>query len=186
MTKRKGRKPVGNFFVKKRLQMDVIVRVAIAMVISTIVASAMIVVVYVMQHRSILLYQLTEAGDLAKENILSLILPSLGMSVAVNIVIGVFLGMYASRKYAVPVYKLEQWAKGLNAGDLRTTLQFREHKHLGEFAETFNTLSSGMRNRLEEVQKLLDSLSPELRDSDQAKKVAQFLSNMQLGIKEEA
>jgi len=177
-----GRKPVGNFFVKRELQMTVILRIVTAALVATIVSAATIVLVYYLQHRSVLLYQLHETGSLSRSSIFGLILPSLIISIVVNLILAVCIGLYASRKYAVPVYKLEQWAQLLRSGKLNVTLRFREQKRMRELSDQFNSLTGDLRDKFLEVKKLVAHLKNTGRSDDQVLRVEKMVEGLDLSV----
>lgn len=177
-----GRKPVGNFFVKRELQMTVILRIVTAALVATIVSAATIVLVYYLQHRSVLLYQLHETGSLSRSSIFGLILPSLIISIVVNLILAVCIGLYASRKYAVPVYKLEQWAQLLRSGKLNVTLRFREQKRMRELSDQFNSLTGDLRDKFLEVKKLVAHLKNTGRGDDQVLRVEKMVEGLDLSV----
>lgn len=184
MDRTTGRKPLSNFFVKKALQAGVVVRVTLAAMGATLISVATIVMVYYIQHRSVSIYQLQETGNLNKESIFSLILPSLIISIVVNLCLALAIGLYASRKYAVPVYKLEQWAQLLRSGKLNATLRFRESQELRELTDEFNSLTKDLREKFTEVDKLMQVLRATDHHKDQqVQRVAEMVAALELTSK---
>ncbi len=157
MSRTTGRKPVSNFFIKKSLQIGLISEIIGAVTFASIVSVGTILSVYYFQHSSVSLYRLSDLGNLTKENIFGLLLPSLLISIIVNIMFGLIIGLYASRAFAVPVYKLEQWATLLRAGKLHTLLSFREKKKMASTVTLFNNLAVDLRGELLQVKKALES-----------------------------
>lgn len=180
MESRTGRNPVAHFFVKKALQAGLVTRVLIAAIVATLISVGTIVFVYYVQHRSTLLYELDQSANLTKESIIVLILPSLAISIIVNILLALFIGLYASRKYAVPVYKLEQWAKLVRAGKLNATLRFREHAQMQDLTDQFNSLTTDLREKFVEVKKLVARLKNTDRSDEQVERIDEMLSKMDL------
>lgn len=183
MDRTTGRKPLSNFFVKKALQAGVVVRVTLAAMGATLVSVGTIVMVYYIQHRSVSIYQLQETGNLNKESIFALILPSLVISIFVNLFLAMAIGLYASRKYAVPVYKLEQWAQLLRSGKLNATLRFRESEELRELTDEFNSLTTDLREKFSEVEKLVHRLKNSDHKDDQVQRVAEMIAALELTSK---
>ncbi|MBN1983204.1 MAG: hypothetical protein JW795_16840, partial [Chitinivibrionales bacterium] len=88
---------------------------------------------------------LSSSGSIGdRENIALIILPSLIVSSVVNIFIGICIGLYASRKYAVPIFKLEKWAVLLRDGRFNTHLNFREETEMRELCARCNDLSAAL------------------------------------------
>jgi methyl-accepting chemotaxis protein len=180
MERTSGRKPVGNFFIKRSLQFGLMSRIVLSIVICTIISACIIVLVYVLQHRSIQLYQLHESGNLIKQSIFFFILPSLNISLVINILVGIAVGLYASRKYAVPIYKLEQWAQRLRDGKFNTRLRFREQKQMAELSGQFNSLTEDMRMKLMDVRTTLEAMTPDPKDAERVKSLCGMLAKLDL------
>src|SRR4030042_1578517 len=112
MKKKAIRKPVANFFIKRDLQIRLIKKIVAAVLISTVVCMATLLLTYLAKYKSAAFYRVTfniGASIGNRENIISIIFPSLLISSIVNLFIAIGIGLYASRKYAVPIFKLEQW-----------------------------------------------------------------------------
>lgn len=152
MQKNFVRKPIGNFFVLKDLQLRLIGKIMFTILLTTAVCLLSLLSVYMSRYGSVLFYQLNMDGELIKENILNIILPSLIISGLVSISLGALIGLYASRKYAVPIYKLEQWARLLRKGKFTAYLRFREGDELKELSNDCNLLADNIRNKLLTIQ----------------------------------
>jgi hypothetical protein len=169
MSGKMHRKPIGNFFIKKSLQIRLITKIVIAALLSTIVSSGSLILVYFLKYQTVIVYQLDKVTqDLNREHIIFLILPSLLVSALVSIFVSFCIGLYSSRKYAVPIYKLEQWATLLRSGKMSALLRFREKEEMKELSDRCNQLASEMRNRFLEIKKQADLL----KENDATKGVA--------------
>jgi methyl-accepting chemotaxis protein len=180
MTTQTSRKPLANFFVKKALQIRLIVKIVIAVIVATVISSGTLLLVYYMTYKNLLLYQMDRLANLTKENIIFIILPSLLISAFVNFLVAVGIGLYASRKYAVPVYKLENWARLLKEGRITAKIQFREKEELRELADQCNTLSADLLKKLTEIKTQTDTLSETGKDAEALKKTRAILSTFDL------
>lgn len=156
------RHPLGNFFVLRDVQIRLIVKIVGAGVISTLVAVGTLAAVYIISYKSIdfWLVNLSKNADIAPQpvNIITLILPSLLIGTLVNIIITACLGLYASRKYAVPIYKLEQWAALLLKGHMNARLNFREKDEMKELTNRCNLLSDSLRKRFLDIRLQIETL----------------------------
>jgi len=142
------RRPIGNFFIKKSLQIRLILKIMMAVLISTIVSCGSLIFVYFIKYNTIIVYQLNKLNqELSKENIIFLILPALLISAFINLLIAAGIGLYSSRKYAVPIYKLEQWASLLIKGKITAILKFREKEEMKELSDNCNRLSADLHAR---------------------------------------
>jgi hypothetical protein len=174
------RKPLGNFFIKRPLQVRLIFKIVLAVITATFISSGTLLLVYYMTYKSVLLYQMDRMTNLTKENIIFIILPSLLLSAFVNFLMAFGIGLYASRKYAVPVYKLENWARLLKDGKITAKIQFREKEELKELADQCNTLSGDLLNKLLEIKKQTEILSETVKENEALKKIKDTLSTFEL------
>ena len=149
---RKLRKPVGNFFIKKSLQIGLIIKVMVVALVSVIISSGMLLLYYRMQYKATVFYAWNlDDNDLAKQQILGLILPTLIISSAAALLVAFCIGLYASRKYAVPVYKIEQWASMLMGGKMTAILKFREQEEMKELSQKCNEVGTFFRETLIDI-----------------------------------
>ena len=172
------RKPIGNFFIKKSLQIRLIVKIVIAALTSTLVSSGSLIVVYYLKYQTVVVYQLDKVTqDLSREHIIFLILPTLLMSSIVSLIVAFGVGLYSSRKYAVPIYKLEQWASLLLQGKFTVLLRFREKEEMKELSDKCNQLAADMHERYIKIRRLAELL----KQSDPDSQTAADLENNALG-----
>ena len=180
MANQSTRKPVSNFFVKQALQIRLILKIVIAVIIATVISSGTLLLVYYITYKSVLLYQMDQWANLTKENIIFIILPSLLISAFVNFCMAFGIGLYASRKYAVPVYKLENWAHLLRDGKITAKIQFREKEELKELTDQCNNLTRDLLHKLLEIKKQTELLSETVKESDALKRTKEILSTFEL------
>jgi methyl-accepting chemotaxis protein len=153
------RKPIAHFFVKKSLQIRMIIHIVAAVFLTTLVSLASMALVYFIKYKTVIMYQLDQqTQNLTHQNILSLILPSLLFSALVNLALAIGIGFYASRKYAIPIYKLEQWCSLLLQGKMTALLQFREKEELKELSFKCNELTQFFRDRFQTIKEQAEEL----------------------------
>jgi methyl-accepting chemotaxis protein len=174
------RKPLSNFFIKRSLQIRLIIKIVATAILATIICSCTLVLVYYIKYDSVLLYTMDQLTNLTKENIIFIILPSLLISSMVNFVFAVWLGLYASRKYAVPIYKLEQWARMIRHGKISAQIRFREQEEMKELSDDCNALTSDLREKFCEIQKQIKSLKEKIKDSEELKKIESVFATLEL------
>jgi methyl-accepting chemotaxis protein len=163
MESRVSRKPIGNFFIKKALQIRLIIKIVISALIATVVTSGSLILIYFLKYQTIIVYQLDKlTQELSREHLIFLILPTLLFSAIVNILISFGVGLYSSRKYAVPIYKLEQWCNLLLQGKFSAVLRFREKEEMKDLSDKFNDLSGGIRSNLLLIQSELDKIKKDM------------------------
>jgi len=165
------RKPVGNFFIKKSLQIGLILRVVTAALLSVVVSSGSLLLVYYLRYNTIAVYIWNQdTNGLKKEHIVHLILPTLIISSLVGLIVAFGIGLYASRKYAVPVYKIEQWASMLLSGKTTAILKFREQEEMKELSQKCNEVGAFFRDALVDIRTKVKAVqdagvkNPELED----------------------
>ena len=183
MQNKHGRKPVTNFFVKKNLQIRLIKKIVFAVIVATLVCVATLLITFFVINKYAVYYQVTfdggDAGEIGDRlNIISIILPSLIISGIVNIAIGLIIGLYASRKYALPIFKLEQWVELLQDGCLTVKLNFREKAEMKELCDECNRLSESLRNKFDTIQTNIQELEKDNKDSEPVEKIQKVLDTM--------
>jgi methyl-accepting chemotaxis protein len=159
MAKAVNRRPIGNFFIKRELQIRMIKNIVLAALVSTVVSSSTLFLVYYLRYKTVVVYQLDQlTQELSRENILTLIFPALLISAILSIILALGIGLYSSRKYAVPIYKLEQWLGLLLSGKISSVLQFREKEEMKELSEKCNRLGAEMNKAFLDVRSQVQNL----------------------------
>ena len=150
--------------MKKSLQMRLIIHIVAAVFLTTLVSLASMALVYFIKYKTVIMYQLDQqTQNLTHQNILSLILPSLLFSALVNLMLAIGIGFYASRKYAIPIYKLEQWCSLVLQGKMTAILQFREKEELEELSFKCNELTQFFRDRFQTIKEQTDGSRNHIR-----------------------
>ncbi len=180
MSDKLSRRPIGNFFIQRDLQLRLVFRIVLAVILSTLITAATLLLVHYLRFESIIFYQLNAHGDLYKEDIVQMLLPTIAISAGVNIIVGICVGLYASRKYAVPIFKLEQWASLLREGNLTAQLKFREKEEMKDLSDQCNLLADSMRTRFMEINRRLETLRKECPDSEAVVRIQEVLSGVSL------
>lgn len=177
------RKPVSNFFIKKQIQLRLIYKIVAAVMISTVVCIGSLYLTYLVKYWNAGFYRVTldKVMDISERfQISSVILPGLVISGVVNFFVAVFIGLYASRKYAVPIYKLEQWADLLKSGRMTAKLRFREKEEFQELSAHCNTLADTLREEFLKIKRHVDTLKQTHGDLPQVREIDKILSDLQL------
>ena len=162
MSKVFNRRPIGNFFIKRALQMRLIRNIIFSALVSTIISSSTLFLVYYLRYKTVVVYQLDKLSqELSRENILDIILPALLISAFVSIILSLGIGLYSSRKYAVPIYKLEQWLSLLLEGKISANLQFREKDEMRDLSTKCNSLGAELQKKYMEIRTQVERLKGE-------------------------
>lgn len=181
MSSKANRKPISNFFIKRSLQLRLIKKISIAALLSTVASTISLILVYYLKYQTVIVYQLDKiTQELNREHIVYLILPTLLISALVSIIVAFCIGLYASRKYAVPIYKLEQWATLLRAGKISATLRFREKEEMKGLSDKCNQLAVEYKNRFLELQKQVALLKENNATTGIAEDLEKILINLEL------
>jgi len=176
-----ARKPIGNFFVKKALQLRLIFNIVGVVMLTTVVSCISVLAVYYLSYSSLLFYSMDKTTDaLAKQNIFSILLPVLGVSVLANLLIALGIGFYASRKYAIPIFKLEQWASLLLQGKMTAILHFREKEEMNELTSKCNEVANFFRQHFISVKKQVEAAQKVHQDSPAIQQIEKSLEGLDL------
>jgi methyl-accepting chemotaxis protein len=134
------RHPVTNFFIKRPLQIKITLHILISVICTSLLTTVVLALVYFIKSPGGHFYYISNdiMQDLKLTNILGVILPSLLIAQAVSIVVGIGIGLYSSRKVAVPIYKFERWVGQLVHGNLNIKMSFRENEEMEELTKQCN------------------------------------------------
>jgi len=135
------------FFIKRETQIAFISGVFFVVAVSTVTATAVILAVYSYHSQSGALYFMSNDFEkpLSTRSFLGIALPGVLAAEAVALIVGLFAAMLGSRKIAVPLFRLEQWAKKVAQGDLLQPLNFREGRPYRDLAGQVNAAGEKMR-----------------------------------------
>jgi nitrogen fixation/metabolism regulation signal transduction histidine kinase len=129
----------------------------------------------------VIVYQLDKLSqELSREHIIFLIFPTLLISAIVSILVSFGVGIYASRKYAVPIYKLEQWASLLRKGKMSAQLRFREKEEMRELSTNCNLLAAEIREKFMKIRIQAELLKQADPSSPTANEILKVLSDLEL------
>jgi methyl-accepting chemotaxis protein len=166
MTAPNVRKPVRNFFVKKSLQLSMVIRMMLIVLLSTAITTLLLAIVYNAKSQGGSFYYMSNnvMEDLQLESILGIILPAIITAQVVSIFIVIGIGLFSSRKIAVPLYKIEQWAHHVRNGKLNAYLAFRETAQMKELVSECNGVTAKFKQTLTEIRTTADSLEQRAAD----------------------
>jgi nitrogen fixation/metabolism regulation signal transduction histidine kinase len=175
------RKPIRHFFIKKALQIRMIIHIVVAVLVTTLLSLGTMTLVYFIKYKTVIMYQLDqETQNLTHQSIVSLLLPSLLFSAVVNILVAAGIGFYASRKYAIPIYKLEQWSSLLLQGKMTALLQFREKEELKELSDKCNEVTHFLRSRLQSIKQQAEEMKKTHSGSPAVREIEKSLDGLDL------
>lgn len=150
-----SRKPVGNFFIKPKLQFKLTYLFVLAAFLASFFTISVVFLLTRIDHDG--LEGLRTAWFFIKA-----VFPGFYIAVIVSMMVGLILGLLASRKVALPIYKVEQWMKQLSRGDFTGKLGMRDTDFWGDMASLCNNFSENLRQDLLRIEQLSNENSPEL------------------------
>jgi hypothetical protein len=170
MTEQNVRQPMRHFFVKRSLQYKIIMQIFLVVVLSAIITTATVFLVYNSKSQSGSFYYMSNdiKKDLELKNILDVILPSVLGAQAISLIIGLGISLFSSRKIAVPIYKFERWVMQLKKGNLLTQLDFREKEDMEELIHECNSLADFYRDKFVKIENTIDKLSERVSGDPEA------------------
>jgi len=175
------RRPLGNFFIKKSLQMRLIIKIVAAALVTAVISSGSLVLFYYLKYKTIIVYiWRMDIDEIDKYHILSVVWPVLIVSSAVGVIIAFGIGLYASRKYAVPIYKIEQWVAMLQRGKMSAILRFREYEEMKDLSQKCNELGALIRGTLLDIRTKVKSVQAKGIDNPELNAIASKLDSMEL------
>jgi len=163
-----NRHPVKNFFVKKSFQFKLIAKTIVIVVATGLLTLGLMAFIYNSKARTGSFYYMSDdlTKDLELQNIFGIILPPIIAVELMAIFIAFGIGLFSSRKIAVPLYKVERWATSLRNGKLNTTLAFREVDHLKELTSQCNAATDFYRDLLTEITTCTETIAKNPTDAN--------------------
>ena len=160
MSDQNVRQPVKNFFIKKSMQIKIIAKILFIILATTLLTTMTVSLVYNSKSQRGSFYFMSNdtKQDLELKNILEVILPSVIGAQLITLFIGLGIGLFSSRKIAVPIYKFEKWVSQLKTGNLLTRIEFREKEEMEDLTHECNTLADFYRKKFLEIDAAVASL----------------------------
>lgn len=157
------RQPFRHFFIKKSMQLKIIFEILFVVLLTAVITTVSLTVVYNSKSHNGSFYYMSNdiRQDLELKNILEFILPSVVAAQIFSIVIGLGIGLFSSRKMAVPIYKFEKWVSQLKNGNLNTKISFRENEEMNDLTVECNALAAHYRDVFKEIAAALAQIEKE-------------------------
>lgn len=173
------RRPLGNFFIKRSLQMRIVGRIALVMLLSTILTTVFLATVYNQRSQEGSFYYMSNdiRQDIQLKSLLGIILPSVISAQVVSLLLGIGIGLFSSRKVAVPVYKFEKWANQMRKGNLKTRMEFRETNEMKDLSIECNELAEQLRTSFGRIDEVLRGHSGGPLTPESATRIKEELKN---------
>lgn len=147
MSTKASRRPLKNFFIKRSLQVSITFKIIFTVLLTSCLTVAAIAVLYNLKFKGGSFYFMSNdlMDDLVLTNILGVVLPALIGAQIISLIFSVGIGLFSSRKAAIPVYKLERWAQQIKKGRLKTHIGFREARQMKDLTVQCNALADTYR-----------------------------------------
>lgn len=184
MSTKATRRPVRNFLLKKSLQIRITATVIFLVFVTSGLTTLILSVIYNAKSRDGSFFYMSNdiTQNLELTSILGIILPALITAQLVSLLLAVAIGLFSSRKVAVPVYKLERWAAQLKNGKLNTQLGFRETGTMKDLTVQCNALAGTYRQIFSDIDALLKSMEEKNRESrlidDEVRQLKEILQGL--------
>jgi hypothetical protein len=172
------RRPVRNFIILPGIQTRFIVQFAAVLVVTSFLTVVAIVMSYYFKSGDGYFYFMSNDLNkpLEQHNLLTTILPTLVAVELISVLVALYIGLFASRKIAVPLYRIRLWAKQVREGNLDYKLSFREKNEYVELEQVCNEVSMNMKFDLTDMKNKLNALETEVHNGSPQ---AQVLANIQ-------
>jgi methyl-accepting chemotaxis protein len=143
MTPKNVRHPFRHFFIKRSIQYRIIAKILFVVALTAVITTVSLTYIYNSKSRNGTFYYMSNDSkqDLELKNVLEVILPSVVGAQLFSIIVGLGIGLFSSRKIAVPIYKFEKWVSQLKTGNLNTTISFRETEQMKDLTVQCNALT---------------------------------------------
>jgi methyl-accepting chemotaxis protein len=160
MTDKNSRQPIRHFFIKKSIQYKIIGKIIFVVFLTALLTTITVSLMYNAKSQNGRFYYMGNdtKQDLELDNILEIVLPSVIGAQVISMLIGVGIGLFSSRKIAVPIYKFEKWVTQLKTGNLLTRIEFREKEEMEDLTHECNTLVDFYRDKFVQIHEAVLSL----------------------------
>jgi methyl-accepting chemotaxis protein len=160
MIQKNIRHPLRHFFVKKSIQIKFTFKILLVVMLAAVITTITLSLIYNNKSRSGSFYYMSNdmRQDLELKSILEFVLPSVISAQLFSIVIGLGIGLFSSRKMAVPIYKFEKWVSQLKKGNLNTKISFRETEEMEDLTVECNDMAGYYRSIFRDIDKITTGL----------------------------
>jgi len=141
------RHPLANYLIKPRLQIRLTIFFILVVTVGTFCSLALFSLIKRLPYDGMETFRVAWF-------LLESFAPALWVMLTVSIIVGVLAGLYASRKVALPIYKVEQWAAELEKGNMKRPLGMRDNDYWEEMATYCNNFLKNIKsdfNQIEEI-----------------------------------
>lgn len=152
-----SRKPLGNFVFEPKVQWPQIVRNGLMALFTSLGTGGAILWVYMREFGGASIYVLDRNSvffPLDHSGLLAVLAPAIAGPAIAGVLLGWLLTLGASRRIALPIYKVKQWADKVAEGDLHARLGFRPGDELESLSDSCNSVVDTVRAGILELEKM--------------------------------
>jgi methyl-accepting chemotaxis protein len=163
------------------MQLKIVAKILFVILITALFTTVAVSLVYNSKSQNGSFYYMSNdtKQDLELKNILEVILPSVIVAQAITLLIGLGIGLFSSRKIAVPIYKFEKWVAQLKTGNLMTRLEFREKTEMEDLTHECNSLAEFYRKKFIDIDAAASSIEEKSSDPHTIEKVKEIREALQ-------
>ena len=150
-----ARKPLRNFIFHPKIQWPQILRNMLLAAFTAVGTGIAIMYLYHREFGESSIYVMDRSSalyPLDRRGLLDLLLPAVGATALMGMLLGWLMAFGASRRIALPVYKVSLWARRISEGDLHVRMGFRKPDQLEDLAEACNAALDHVRDGFQEFQ----------------------------------
>lgn len=164
-----ARKPVRNFIFHPKIQWPQILRNMLLAAFTAIGTGIAIMYLYHREFGESSIYVMDRSSalyPLDRRGLLDLLLPAVAATTLMGMLLGWLMAFGASRRIALPVFKVSLWARRISEGDLHVRMGFRKPDNLDELAEACNSALDSVRDGFVDIQTIAadEKIPKEVRD----------------------
>ncbi len=152
-----ARKPVRNFIFHPKSQWPQIFRNMLLAAFTAIGTGIAILYLYHREFGESSIYVMDRSSalyPLDRRGLLDLLLPAVAATTLMGMLLGWLMAFGASRRIALPIFKVSLWARRISEGDLHVRMGFRKPDNLDELADACNSALDNVRSGFVEIQTL--------------------------------
>lgn len=163
------RKPLRNFIFHPKIQGPQILRNVLLAAFTAVGTGVAIMFLYHREFGESSIYVMDRSSalyPLDRRGLLDLLLPAVGATTLMGMFLGWLMAFGASRRIALPVFKVSLWARRISEGDLHVRMGFRKNDGLDELAEACNLALDKAKEGYVDLQTLVadEKIPKEVRD----------------------
>lgn len=167
----------GKFFIKKELQIRLMAQILVPVILTAVITTGIIAAVYYQKAGNGYFYFMSNdlTQGMQAQNILKTILPSLVIAEIVSVLLGFGLGLFSSRKLALPIHSIEQWLAKIMQGKFGAKIAFKKKEEFVRLSAQCNLISDSLVNIFSHLHAELEMAEKTVADADAKAKISKII-----------